>query len=71
MLFCPSFKRSVSFLQADQLVTRLRRVEYTATCCSHDKLHVHVIGKRVRVRVGSDLPHPPPSLPLPRLQKCS
>ena len=65
MLCCPSFTRSVRFLQADQLSTRLRRVEYTATCRSHDKLHVHVNGKRVRERdgvrctilVGSDLPH--------------
>ena len=27
-LFCPSFTRSVRFLQADQLVTRLQRVEH-------------------------------------------
>ena len=33
MLFCPSFTRSARFLQADQFVTRLRRVEHTATCC--------------------------------------
>ena len=66
MLFCPSFTQSARFLHTDQLITRLRRVEYTATCYSHDKLHAHVIGKRVRERVqvrssvlvGSDLPHP-------------
>ena len=33
MLFCPSFTRSVRFLQADKLITRLQRVEHTATCC--------------------------------------
>ena len=32
MLFCPSFKRSARFFQADQCVTRLRCVEH-ATCC--------------------------------------
>ena len=66
MLFCPSFTQSARFLHTDQLITRLRRVEYTATCYSHDKLHAHVIGKRVRERVqvrssvlvGCDLPHP-------------
>ena len=46
-----------------KLITRLRRVEYTATCYGHDKLHTYVIGKRERVQVrcsvlvGSDLPH--------------
>ena len=33
VFFCPSFTRSARFLQADQFVTRLRRVEHTATCC--------------------------------------
>ena len=64
MLFCPSFTLSERFLHTDQLVTRLRRVE-PATCCSHDKIHSHVVGKRDRERVqvrcsnlvGSDLPH--------------
>ena len=64
MLFCPSFTQSARFLHTDQLITRLRRVEYTATCYSHDKLHAH--GKRDRERVqvrctdlvGSDLPAP-------------
>ena len=64
MLFCPSFSQSESFLHTHQLITILRRVE-PATCCSHDKLHSHVVGKndrfRVQVRcsdlVGSDLPH--------------
>ena len=64
MLFCPSFTQSERFLHTDQLITRLRRVE-PATCCSHDKLHSHVVGKRdregVQVRrsdlAGSDLPH--------------
>ena len=64
MLFCPSFTQSERFLRTDQLITRLRRVE-PATCCSHDELHSHVVGKldreRVHVRcsnlVGSDLPH--------------
>ena len=32
MLFCPSFTQSVRFFQADQLITRLQRVEHTATC---------------------------------------
>ena len=65
MLFSPSFTQSERFLHTDQLITRLRRVE-PATCCSHDKLHSHVVGKRDRERVqikcsdlvGSDLPHP-------------
>ena len=65
MLFCPSFTQSERFLHTDQLITRLRRVE-PATCCSHDGLHSHVVGKRDRERVqvrcsdlvGSDLPHP-------------
>ena len=65
MLFCPS-RHTVRTFPSDQLVTRLRRVDYTATCESHDKLHAHVIGKRVRERVqvrcsvlvGSHLPHP-------------
>ena len=64
MLFCPSFTLSERFLHTDQLVTRLRRVE-PATCCSHDKILSHVVGKRDRERVqvrcsdlvGSDLPH--------------
>ena len=63
MLFCPSFTQSARFLHTDQLIARLRRVE-PATCCSHDKLHSHVVGKRdlerVQIRcsdlVGSDLP---------------
>ena len=63
MLFCPSFTQSERFLHTDQLITRLRRVE-PATCCSHDGLHSHVVGKRDRERlqircsdlVGSDLP---------------
>ena len=33
MLFCPFFTRSARFFHADQFVTRLRRVERTATCC--------------------------------------
>ena len=65
MLFCPSFAQSKRFLHTDQLISRLRRVE-PATCCSHDKLHSHVVGTRDRERVqvrcsdlvGSDLPHP-------------
>ena len=65
MLFCPSFTQSERFLHTDQLITRLRRVE-PATCCSHDKLHSHVVGKRDRERVqvrcsdlvGSDIPQP-------------
>ena len=65
MLFCPSFTQSERFLHTDQLITRLRRVE-PATCCSHDGLHSHDVGKRDRERVqvicsdlvGSDLPHP-------------
>ena len=64
MLFCPSFTQSERFLHTDHLITRLRGVE-PATCCGHDKLHSHVVGKRdldrVQVRcsvlVGSDLPH--------------
>ena len=64
MLFWPSFTQSERFLQTDQLITRLRCVE-PATCCSHDKLHSLVVGKRdcerVQVRcgdlVGSDLHH--------------
>ena len=28
MSFCPSFTRSVRFLHADQIVTRLQRVEH-------------------------------------------
>ena len=64
MLFClPSHSPNV-FVHTDQLITRLRRVE-PATCCSHDKLRSHVLGKRDRERVpvrcsdlvGSDLPH--------------
>ena len=63
MLFCPSFTQSERFLHTDHLITRLRRVE-PATCCSHDGLHSHVVGKRNRERVqircsdlvGSDLP---------------
>ena len=62
MLFCASFTQSERFLHTDQLITRLRRVE-PATCCSHDGLHSHVVGKRDRERVqvrcsdlvGSDL----------------
>ena len=58
MLFCPSFTQSKRFLHTDQPITR------------HDKLHSHVDGKRDRERVqvrcsdlvGSDLPHPPPSM---------
>ena len=57
MLFCSSFTQSERFLQTDQLIIRLRT-------CSHDKLHSHVVEKRVRecvqVRcsdlVASDLP---------------
>ena len=56
--------QSERFLHTDQLITILRRVE-PATCCSHDGLHSHVVGKRDRERVqircsdlvGSDLPH--------------
>ena len=63
MLFCHSFTQSARCLHTDQLITRLRRVE-PATCCSHDKLHSHAVGKRDRERVqircsglvGSDLP---------------
>ena len=63
MLLCPSFTQSERFLHTDQLITRLRRVE-PATCCIHDKLHSHIVGKRHRQRVqvrcsdlvGSDLP---------------
>ena len=43
MLFCPSFTQSERFLHTDHLITRLRRAE-PATCCSHDKLHSHVVG---------------------------
>ena len=64
MSFCPTFTQSERFLHTDQLITRLRRVE-PATCCSHDGLHSHVVGKRDRGRVqvtcndlvGSDLLH--------------
>ena len=64
MSLCPSITQSERFLLTDQLITRLRRVE-PATCCSHDGLHSHVVGKRDRERVqvrcsdlvGSDLPH--------------
>ena len=64
MLFHPSFTQSTRLLHTDQLLTRLRRAE-PATRCGHDKLHAHVVGKRVRERhqvncsdlVGSDLPH--------------
>ena len=64
MLFCPFFTQSERFLHTDQLISILRRVE-PATCCSHDKLHSHFVGKsdrdRVQVRcsdlMGSDLPH--------------
>ena len=63
MLFCPSFTQSERSLHTDHLITRLRRVE-PATCCSHDKLHSHVVEQRDRERVqvrcsdlvGSDLP---------------
>ena len=68
MLFCPSFTQSERFLHTVQLITRLRRVE-PATCCSHDKLHSRVVGKRDRERVqvrcsdlvGSDLLQIPPT----------
>ena len=43
MLFFPAFTQSARFLHTYQ-ITRLRRVEYTATCYSHDKLHAHVAG---------------------------
>ena len=66
MLFCPSFTQSERYIHTDHPITRLRRVE-PATCCSHDGLHSHVVGKRGRERVqlvqvrcsdlvGSDLP---------------
>ena len=63
VMFCPSFTQSERFLHTDQLITRLRRVE-PATCCTHDGLHSHVVGKRDRERVqvrcsdlvGSDRP---------------
>ena len=64
MLFCPSFTQPERFFHTDQLITRLRCVE-PATCCSHDGIDSHVVGKRdlerVQVRcsdlVGSDLAH--------------
>ena len=43
MFFCPSFTRSVRFLQADELITRFQRVEQTAMCYCRDKLHAHSI----------------------------
>ena len=46
MLFCPSFTRSARFLQADQFITRLRRVEHTATCC-------RVIKNSMRMSTGN------------------
>ena len=50
LLFCLSFTRSVRFLQADQLITRLQRVEHTVTC-------VNVMESDAVFSVGSDLPH--------------
>ena len=44
MLFCPSFTRSIRFLQTDQLVTRLQRVE--TTCCK-------VVPNFIRVMMGN------------------
>ena len=78
MLFCPSFTQSERFIHTDQLITRLRRVE-PATCCCHDVLHSHVVGKRDRERVqvrcsdlvGSDLPQGREGGGLGRLSKLS
>ena len=63
MLFCPSFTQSKRFLHTGQVISRLRRVEYTAMRKSRDELHSRVLGKRDRDQVrcsdlvGSDLPH--------------
>ena len=49
MLFCPSFTRSIRFLQTDQLVTRLQRVE--TTCCKVVPNFIRVIMGNVTVNV--------------------
>ena len=64
MLFCPPFTQSERFLQTDQVITRLRRVEHTATCCrvianfmrmSTGHVFMYVMESDA-VLVGSDLP---------------
>ena len=61
MLFCPSFTRSTRFLQTDQLVTRLQRVE--TTCCKVVPNFIRVMmgkrdGDRCSVLVVDNVPHP-------------